>query len=135
MRSLLSIAAAFGLLASCASLPPNQSPVGTWAQRQTDCTPVREMVFRADATFLMTWTPFESYWDYGGTWSYDAATGELEIELRRPGNYVPPDIDLSGRATITADTMTLHDMSFGSPRHGVACPQVYTRMGATHSGG
>lgn len=122
------VAAAAALLGACATPAMNESPVGTWRQHQSECTPVQEMVFRADGTFLMTWTPFEGYWDYGGVWNYDAATGRLVIERSDRANYVPPDIDLSGRATITADTMTLHEMSFGSPRDGRICPQVYTRL-------
>lgn len=90
--------------------------------------PIREMVFREDGSFLLTWTPFESYWDYGGRWTHDPRTGRLDIEVTGRQNYLPPDADLSGRVRIDGDTLTVDDMFFGSPRRGPACPSVFTRV-------
>ncbi len=141
MNSILKIctaasAGAAALLSACATPVANETPVGAWQQRDARCFhPIRELVFRPDGTFLLTWTPFETYSDYGGEWTYDARTGQLDMRTTGRANYIPEDVDLSGRATIADGTMTLEDMTLGSWERGAICAQVFTRMGATHSGG
>ena len=129
-------ALAAALLSACATPVTNETPVGTWQQVDPRCFhPIRELVFRPDGTFLMTWTPFETYWDYVGEWTYDVRSRRLEMRTTGRANYIPEDIDLSGRATIVDGVMTLEDMTLGSRQRGAICAQVFARMGATRSGG
>lgn len=76
--------------------------------------PIGELVFNADGTFSVTWTPFEIYRDYWGTYNFDAEAGTLELFVEG-GNYVPDDID--GNGTFAIDErgrLTLSDMWLGT---------------------
>ena len=57
--------------------------------------PIRELIFRADGTFSVTWTPFEVYFDYWGNYTYDPVQETLSLSVGG-GNYLPDDVDLSG---------------------------------------
>lgn len=91
---------------------------GTWAQRSVEgCgwpapAPVRELEFRPDGSFAVTFQPFETYRDYWGRYDFDPATGTLRMTVDG-GNYVPPDLDLEGRAERTGDRLTLRDVYLG----------------------
>jgi hypothetical protein len=61
----------------------------------TPSQPIRELVFRADGEFGVTWEPFELYRDYWGTYTYDLEQGSLDLS-RFSGNYVPDDADGQG---------------------------------------
>jgi hypothetical protein len=121
---------------------PQGSPlVGTWKEEaQFACAaaetvaprePIRELRFRADGGFSVTWTPFEVYKDYWGTYTYDAVQGTLDLVVTR-GNYVPDDVDGSGRFSVDAHGhLVLDDMWLGCPRDdtGVAnCGHRFTRL-------
>ncbi|MET0400599.1 MAG: hypothetical protein ABW277_27670 [Longimicrobiaceae bacterium] len=104
---------------------PALSPlVGTWAQvGRTPCgagaaesapaEPIRELRFHRDGRFSVTWLPFESYTDYWGTYSHDAGSGRLRLEVER-GNYVPAELDLDGLAELRGGVLRLREMSLGS---------------------
>lgn len=82
-------------------------------------TPLRELHFTADGKFEATWTPFERYVDYWGDYSFDAASGALNL-TPTGGNRVPTDADLSGQATLDPDgQLRLTSMFMGSPGSGV----------------
>lgn len=77
---------------------PAPNPLaGTWTQsdpptceqgyRPGDAI-VRELIFRRGRTFTVTRMPFESYRDYWGTYTYDVATGRLELTVEN-GNSLP----------------------------------------------
>src|SRR5262249_47999177 len=86
---------------SSSATPP--AFVGTWHQFEADCpgaAPVRELIFKADGHYSVTWTPFETYQDYWGDWRYDVRTHVLTLTVAY-GNYVPPDLVLSG--VVSAD--------------------------------
>lgn len=75
---------------------------------------IRELVFDADGTFSVTWFPFEVYRDYWGTYSYNEAKGDLKLTVDS-GNYVPEDIDGSGKVRVDDDQgLILEDMWLGS---------------------
>jgi hypothetical protein len=95
---------------------------GTRGQRSAEgceqMDPVRELQFQPGDHFSVTFTPFESYKDYWGSYSFDPATGTLSMHVEG-GNNVPPGLDLDGRATMTSDgRLILEGMYLGSG-HGV----------------
>lgn len=57
--------------------------------------PVRELVFKADGTFQATFTPFEIYHDYWGTYQIDLANHTLTMAVT-DGNFIPTSLDLEG---------------------------------------
>lgn len=93
--------------------------------------PIQELVFRADGSFGVTWTPFEVYVDYWGAYSFDLQTGHIELEITG-GNYVPPDFSclpdcrfsIEGRELRLRDTWLGTSQKFGGPR---ACGHVFRR--------
>jgi hypothetical protein len=94
----------------------------------TPALPIEELVFAADGTFAVTWTPFESYVDYWGTYTADPSDGTLELFVTG-GNGVPADLDSHGRFTIDADgQLVLSDLWLGTPRSGTTPPQCGHRL-------
>ncbi len=88
---------------------------------------ILELIFADTGEFRVTWTPFESYVDYGGTFTIDEGTGALVLTVDG-GNYVPPDVDGEGIATVTDGVLTLEDIWLGtaqSPVTPVACGHVF----------
>lgn len=80
-----------------------------------------EVAFYGDQRFNVTWTPFEVYIDYWGTYRIDAAAQTLELTVES-GNYVPPDVDSSGTYRFEDGQLILEDMFLGTPSGGVAAP-------------
>jgi hypothetical protein len=81
---------------------------------------VGELEFGAENRFSVTFTPFETYRDYWGAYAFDPATGALRLTVEG-GNFVPPNLDLEGRAELSADGLVLSGMFLGS-RQGYAPP-------------
>jgi hypothetical protein len=108
---------------------PAENPfVGYWSEEsQFACgtgeevlpeEPIRELAFRADGTFSVTWMPFEIYRDYWGTYEYDLAEGTLDLVVNG-GNYVPDDVDGSGSFSFDEQgRLILGDIWLGSPYGG-----------------
>jgi hypothetical protein len=90
---------------------------GRWSQRAVEgCSiaePVGELEFMPESRFSVTFRPFETYRDYWGTYSFDPATGALRMTVEG-GNFVPPSLDLEGRAELVAGRLVLRDMFLGS---------------------
>lgn len=91
--------------------------VGMWRQDGEGCpadSAIQELVFTGGGDFSVTWTPFEVYKDYWGTYTYDSETGAVHLEVES-GNQIPDDIVPDG--TVTADETGLHfeTLSFGTP--------------------
>ncbi|HEX2189180.1 MAG TPA: hypothetical protein VHG51_09805 [Longimicrobiaceae bacterium] len=122
---------------------PARNPlVGTWSQAgETPCTgadsasppaePVRELRFRGDGRFGVTWVPFESYTDYWGTYDFDPANGVLRLRVEH-GNFVPDDLDLEGRAELAGPgVLYLSEVWLGSRTPGAerACRLTFHRRG------
>lgn len=88
--------------------------VGYWRQSRESCeeeTHIEELVFNADGTFSVTWTPFETYKDYWGTYNYNAETGQLDLEVET-GNIIGLGIS-SGTIMLEDRVLTLGTASFG----------------------
>jgi hypothetical protein len=106
--------------------------VGTWQQAQAaECASgrllrlerVRELVFRRDGRFTVTFTPFETYNDYWGRYTWDAATRALSMWFEG-GNRVPEGLDLNGTAHVANGGLELKDMWLGQPNS--TTPEVCT---------
>jgi hypothetical protein len=85
--------------------------------------PIYELWFDGNAVNV-TWTPFETYVDYWGTYlAQDQAPGSGTLSIQvEGGNYVPEDVDADGRFTICGDTLILEDMWLGSPEWSTTAP-------------
>ncbi len=106
-----------------------QPLVGTWAQAEDACAqagaePVRELIFHPDGTFALTWTPFEVYKDYWGTYTFEE--GLLTL-MPDGGNHIPSDASFSGKVELDSDTLQLSPSVFGSPPRGAACAAPFVR--------
>ncbi len=76
---------------------------------------IGELEFRADGSFYVTWSPFEEYRDYWGTYNFDLAAGTLALNVEG-GNYLPEGTDLEGSFSIDADgKLVLDEMWLGYP--------------------
>ena len=82
--------------------------MGLWSQMEVDCgdhpppgRPVRELGFSADR-FTVTWTPFESYTDYWGTYAHDIVGGRLRLQMTG-SNLNPPTAVMEGGIVVSAD--------------------------------
>jgi hypothetical protein len=103
---------------------------GRYTQRSLEgCStpePVRELEFRPENRFSVTFMPFETYQDYWGSYSFDPATKQLRLTVEG-GNFVPPSLDLEGEAELTEGRLRLKDIFLGSrdgaPRSG--CTYVF----------
>lgn len=94
------------------------------SQCPASATPLRELHFKPNGQFEVTWTPFETYVDYWGDYTFDPATGAVEF-APTGGNYRPVDADLTGRASLGPDGLLhLTDLFFGSSRSGAATPSA-----------
>lgn len=84
--------------------------------------PIEELVFGSDGAFAVTWTPFESYQDYWGTYAFDLTQGTLELTVTG-GNTIPPDVDGQGEFAIDASgRLILSDLWLGASRQESGTP-------------
>jgi hypothetical protein len=91
--------------------------VGMWRQDGEGCpaeSAIQELVFTGGGEFSVTWTPFEVYKDYWGTYTYDPETGAIRLEVEG-GNQVPGDIVPEGIVTAGEDGLRFETLSFGTP--------------------
>lgn len=111
-------------------LAANNPLVGTWHQAQEECPPesaVRELVFTGGGEFSVTWTPFESYKDFWGSYTYDPEAGGIVLDVEG-GNQVPDDIAREGIATVKGDRLDFDALYFGTPRAAsVGCRAGFSR--------
>lgn len=118
---------------------PAPNPLaGTWTQSEPPTCEqghrpgdaiVRELVFNRGRTFTVTRTPFESYRDYWGTYTYDVPTGSLTLTVEN-GNSRPgfQTAVLTARVTdgdLTLDGPALIGTSSGPP----GCRTMLRRLG------
>lgn len=119
---------------------PEQAPLrGTWRQTGATCPdgvmppPIQELVFDATGRFSVTWTPFEVYKDYWGTYRFDAADKAFSAEVEGD-NQRPANLDLSGTASVSGNELTLEDLWLGDPSQMAAaasrCTYRFVRAGA-----
>lgn len=135
MRGLLLAAFLVSGCTTATTTPSHTAPdspiMGNWHQLEQDCAaPIAELLFKTDGTFHVTWTPFETYEDYWGTYRWDAASGQLDLTIDN-GNRVPTDVVRTGRATVSGDVLTFNGVSLGSTENGAACAAPFHRRGPT----
>lgn len=89
---------------------------GTWSQSAAEgcegLEPVRELEFGPER-FSVTFTPFETYRDYWGVYSFDPVTRALRLRVEGGGN-VPTGLDLEGSAAIVDGHLVLEGMFLGN---------------------
>ena len=117
-------------------IDPHPNPIaGAWTQDgPAQCTgtpptePVRELMIRRDGRFSVTFTPFETYKDYWGTYTYDRSTGAVAMRAAG-GNRVPRGIDLAGTARVVSGRLRLQGVWLGQPQPGASrtCTYVFHR--------
>ncbi len=91
--------------------------------------PIEELVFAADGAFAVTWTPFESYVDYWGTYRFDLAGGTLDLAVTG-GNAPPTGFDGHGRFTFDeSGRLVLTDIWLGNARSSDVPPHCGHRFG------
>jgi hypothetical protein len=83
---------------------------------------IGELRLGADNRFGVTWSPFEVYVDYWGSYTFDLETGAIELTVDG-GNYVPDDIDPIGTFALEGDDLVLRDLWLGTPQDGAAPAQ------------
>jgi hypothetical protein len=92
--------------------------------------PIAELVFKADNSFSVTWTPFEIYRDYWGKYTFDKDKGIIHFVIE-DGNYIPGDFTGDGQFSIDSQgKLVLRDVWFGSPHSqtlSANCGHIFTR--------
>ncbi|MEZ5955301.1 MAG: hypothetical protein R3C13_13480 [Hyphomonas sp.] len=91
--------------------------VGTWRQDGEGCpadSAIQELVFTGGGDFSVTWTPFEVYKDYWGTYALDTETGAIRLDIEG-GNQVPGDVVTEGTVSLSDNAMTFDALYFGTP--------------------
>lgn len=98
---------------------------------ETPTEPIRELEFKADRRFHVTWLPFERYVDYWGSYDLDPQSGTIEMRVDG-GNYIPEDLVLEGTVRMDEDgRLHLVGISLGSPRGGASsryCGSTWRQM-------
>jgi hypothetical protein len=103
--------------------PQTQPLVGLWKQtEQYDCGsgdrvyvgPIGVLEFRASGWFSVTWTPFETYRDYVGEYSFDPPKHALSLKITS-GAFVPRIFHGQGTYRLLDDkTLELRGLYLGS---------------------
>lgn len=124
----------------------SQPLVGFWQQKsRSGCKTkiedqgselIRELEFRADGTFSVTWTPFEVYRDYWGTYEIHAASRAVSLQILH-GNYVPKQFNGKGKYKVKDKaTLELFGIYLGDshgketaeiPKISGRCRYIFTR--------
>lgn len=122
-----------------------QPLVGMWRQQSIlDCEteqeaePIRELEFRANGFFSVTWMPFEVYRDYWGSYIADSKSRILSMKIEQ-GNRIPKDFQGAGKFKVKDKrTVELSGVYLGLPRGDASgqgnsaspksCRYVFSRM-------
>lgn len=124
-----------------------QPLVGFWRQQtRSGCVagsalavlePINELEFRADGVFSVTWTPFETYRDYWGSYLVNLAKRSLQLKIDQ-GNYVPANFrgqgsyKLKDKSTLELDGIYLGDQrNYKTPPNTKInrnCRYIFTRI-------
>lgn len=101
---------------------------GTGAQRVPP-QPLHELRFRSNGNFSATWTPFESYIDYEGSFIYDPASGILNLAVTG-GNNLPVDRKIVARTRLDAGGRLIVSVLPGGSRNPTdagVCEMIFVR--------
>jgi hypothetical protein len=63
---------------------------------------IRELEFRANGSFLVTWQPFETYVDYWGRYAFSKPDTTLVLSIEN-GNFIPAGFQGAGSFEISPD--------------------------------
>lgn len=73
---------------------------------------IEEFRLTSDGTYSVTWSAFEFYVDYAGSYDIDEKNGTITLTM---GSNAPPDVDGQGNITITeGGELLLEDMWLGA---------------------
>jgi hypothetical protein len=99
---------------------------GVWRKPKE---PIGELVFKADGTFTLVRVPFESYFDYWGTYRHTVTSGALTLEITG-GNKIPSELSAKGKASVMpSGELLLEDLPPGSAKAGEAvCSRRFRRQ-------
>jgi hypothetical protein len=110
---------------------------GYWSQETVDCghdvppaEPVRELHFDDRGGYSVTFTPFETYKDYWGEFTFDAAASTIRF-THEGGNRPADGLDLAGTAALGDDGKLTLDALFLGDRDGPpgrSCRYVFVRQ-------
>jgi hypothetical protein len=118
---------------------PDRHPLaGSWAEiQEKSCKggawrrpaePIGELVFKADGAFTLVRVPFESYFDYWGTYRHASASGALTLKITG-GNRIPSERSAKGRARIMpSGELLLEDLPpWDAEAGGAVCSRLFRR--------
>jgi len=119
---------------------PAPNPLaGTWSQSEPpacaqgyrpDDAIVKELVFNRGGAFTVTRTPFESYRDYWGSYTYDVRSGRLTLTVES-GNSRPVFQTAEMTARVADGDLTIEGPALiGAGSGELGCRAVFTRLGA-----
>ncbi len=97
---------------------------------------IGELIFRANGEMLVTWSPFEIYFDYSAQYHYDITTGAFSFQARGI-NYLPADLDNAGAYAIDSEgRLILKNIWLGAPPNRsdapTNCGHRFVRRGAAY---
>lgn len=108
--------------------------VGVWSQKSlTPCSGeemevagggLRWLEFRADGTYSAAAAPFETYNDYWGKYTFDAAKGTLALTIDG-SNDISDRLRLEGEYSVKADKLTLAGLQLLSKLDGDAPCRIH----------
>jgi hypothetical protein len=119
-------------------IPKELAPlVGLWKEEaRLDCRtrkwvtppqPIRELHVRAEGKLLVTWTPFEVYYDYAAAFTWDPASGKMALAVDGV-NYRPPDVHATGTARIEKGALLFEGIWLGSAKGQTETPACAHRF-------
>ena len=89
-----------------------------------DSEPLGEVMLQSDNHFSITFTPFETYRDYWGTYRYSPESGRLTLNVEG-GNKVEQDADLDGTLRKDGDHWLFTGFNFGRSKNAAAEGCIY----------
>jgi hypothetical protein len=111
---------------------------GRYSQTEVDCggaerpaRPIRELVFGPTGRFSVTWEPVETYTDYWGDYSWDAAAGRLALAITGGNRHPGANARLEGAVEVEADgrRLVLDGFNLGDALNGGApCRYVFGKI-------
>jgi hypothetical protein len=119
--------------------PARHPLAGAWAEvQEKSCKggawrkpaePIGELVFKADGAFTLVRVPFESYFDYWGTYRHAPESGVLTLKITG-GNKIPSARSAKGKARIMpSGELLLDDLPpWNAEAGGAVCSRLFRRQ-------
>ncbi|MBF0325808.1 MAG: hypothetical protein HQL42_12165 [Alphaproteobacteria bacterium] len=118
--------------------PARHPLAGTWSETQEklcsggdwrkSAEPIGELVFKANGAFTLARVPFESYFDYWGTYRHAPASGALTLNITG-GNRIPSERSAKGRGRIMPSGELLLEglPPWSAEAGGAVCSRLFRR--------